>query len=96
MARKILVVEEDKNLGSLLQLYLIKDGYEVRIERAGKLGLEALVQYGPDAIIVDWTLPDLGIEICRQIRYQSDIPIMMISSRTDELDAVLALEMGYH
>ncbi|MEK4700327.1 response regulator transcription factor [Solibacillus sp. FSL R7-0668] len=95
MARKILVVEEDKNLGSLLQLYLIKDGYEVRIERAGKLGLEALVQYGPDAIIVDWTLPDLeGIEICRQIRYQSDIPIMMISSRTDELDAVLALEMG--
>ncbi|WP_274307342.1 response regulator transcription factor [Solibacillus daqui] len=95
MTKKILVVEDDENLGNLLQLYLIKDGYEVRIETAGKLGLDALVQYGPDAIILDWTLPDIeGIEICRQIRYQSDIPIIMISSRTDELDAVLALEMG--
>ncbi|MCH7321826.1 response regulator transcription factor [Solibacillus sp. MA9] len=95
MTKKILVVEDDENLGNLLQLYLIKDGYEVRIETSGKLGLDALVQYEPDAIILDWTLPDIeGIEICRQIRYQSDIPIIMISSRTDELDAVLALEMG--
>lgn len=95
MTKKILVVENDENLGNLLQLYLIKDDYEVRIETAGKLGLDALVQYEPDAIILNWTLPDLeGVEICRQIRYQSDLPIIMISSRTDELDAVLALEMG--
>lgn len=95
MAIKILVVEADEKLGNLLQLYLEKDGYEVRIETAGKPGIDAFLQYEPDAIIVDWTLPDIeGIEICRQIRYQSDMPIMMISSKIDELDAVLALEIG--
>lgn len=95
MAIKILVVEADKQIGNLLQHHLMKEGYEVHIETASKFGQEALLQYEPNAIIVDWTLPDIdGIEICRQIRYLSNIPIMMISSRIEELDAVLALEIG--
>lgn len=95
MTKKILVVEDDENLVNLLHIYLVKDGYVVHCVRNGKEALEAIQTFEPDAMLLDWMLPDMeGIEICRQIRFQHDFPIIMISARTDELDIVLALEMG--
>ncbi|MER1956538.1 MAG: response regulator transcription factor [Solibacillus sp.] len=95
MTKKLLVVEDDENLVNLLQLHLIKDGYDVRVEKTGRHVIEALMQFQPDAILLDGTLPDIeSEELCRQIRYQFDIPIVMMSTKTDELDVVLALEMG--
>ena len=95
MTKKLLVVEDDENLVNLLQLHLIKDGYEVRIEKMGQSVMDALLHFQPDALLLDGTLPDIeSVELCRRIRYQFDIPIIMISTKTDELDVVLALEMG--
>ena len=95
MTKKILVVEDDENLVNLLHIYLVKDGYDVHCVRNGKEALAAVETFEPDAMLLDWMLPDMeGIEICRQVRFQHDFPITMISARTDELDIVLALEMG--
>ena len=95
MTKKILVVEDEQHLTSLLRLYLTKDGYEVYCVSSGKEVMDAIRLYEPDAMLLDWMLPDVeGIEICRQVRYQYDFPIIMISARTDELDIVLALEIG--
>ncbi|MGN7479440.1 response regulator transcription factor [Solibacillus silvestris] len=95
MTKKILVVEDDENLMNLLHIYLVKDNYEVHCVQNGKDALEAIQTFKPDAILLDWMLPDIeGIEICRRIRFEHDFPIIMMSARTDELDIVLALEMG--
>lgn len=95
MTKKILVVEDDENLVNLLHIYLVKDSYEVHSVRTGKEALAAIQTFEPDAMLLDWMLPDMeGIEICRQVRFKHDFPIIMISARTDELDIVLALEMG--
>jgi two-component system, OmpR family, response regulator VicR len=95
MTKKILVVEDEQHVANLLRLYLTKDGYDVYCVSSGKEVMDAIRLYEPDAMLLDWMLPDVeGIEICRQVRYQYDFPIIMISARTDELDIVLALEMG--
>lgn len=95
MTKKILVVEDDENLVNLLRIYLVKDGYEVHCVKNGKNIMQVIKTFEPDAILLDWMLPDIeGIELCRQIRFEHDFPIIMISARTDELDIVLALEIG--
>lgn len=93
--KKILVVEDEQHLANLLQLYLTNDGYEVYTVYSGQEVQDAIGLFEPDAMLLDWTLPDIeGIEICRQVRFEHDFPIVMLSSRTDELDVVLALEIG--
>ncbi|MER1984878.1 MAG: response regulator transcription factor [Solibacillus sp.] len=95
MMKKILVVEDEQNLASLLQMMLLRDGYEVHCVANGLEVLVAVENFQPDAILLDWMLPGIeGIELCRQLRFNYDFPILMMSARTDELDAVLALEMG--
>ncbi|MER2106595.1 MAG: response regulator transcription factor [Solibacillus sp.] len=95
MMKKILVVEDEQNLASLLQMMLLRDGYEVYCVANGLEVLVAVENFQPDAILLDWMLPGIeGIELCRQLRFNYDFPILMMSARTDELDAVLALEMG--
>lgn len=93
--KKIVVVEDEQNLASLLQMTLIRDGYEVRCVTNGLEVLKAVEDFEPHAILLDWMLPGIeGIELCRQLRFNYEFPILMMSARTDELDAVLALEMG--
>lgn len=95
MMKKILVVEDEQNLLHLLQMALLRDGYEVHCMSDGSGVLAVVESFAPDAILLDWMLPGVeGIELCRQLRFTYDFPIIMLSARTDELDAVLALEMG--
>lgn len=95
MTKKILVVEDELNLANLLQMYLLRDGYDVCCVSSGHEVMAAIERYKPDAMLLDWMLPDVeGIEICRQVRFGHDFPILMMSARSDELDIVLALEIG--
>lgn len=95
MMKKILVVEDEQNLANLLQMTLVRDGYEVCVIANGLEVLATVESFQPNAMLLDWMLPGIeGVELCRQLRFSYDFPILMMSARTDELDAVLALEMG--
>ena len=95
MKKRILVVEDDRHMADLLQVRLKKEGYEVECVHDGVEALRAVERSVPDCMLLDWMLPKMeGIEVCRQVRYQHDFPIIMISARTEELDIVLALELG--
>ncbi len=98
MARRILVVEDEAALLTMLRYNLEKCGYQV--EEAGD-GLEALARIKerkPDLVLLDWMLPGVsGIEVCRQLRRRAEtreLPIIMVTARADELDAVRGLNTG--
>ena len=92
---KILVVDDDKNICELLRLYLEKEGYNVILSHDGS---EAVVKFNalsPDLILLDLGLPDIdGSEVLRQIRSQSEVPILVVSARGQEREKVEALDLG--
>ncbi|MGE8035659.1 response regulator [Lysinibacillus sp. NPDC093692] len=95
MKKRILVVEDDRHMADLIQVSLKKEGYEVECVHDGLEALRVVERCPPDCMLLDWMLPKMeGIEVCRQVRYQHVFPIIMISGRTEELDIVLALELG--
>jgi DNA-binding response OmpR family regulator len=96
MSRKILVVEDDKDISRLLELHLRDAGYEVSLARDGTSGSELALSRPYDMIILDIMLPGLdGLELCRRIRAVSpSLPILMLTARSSELDRVVGLEMG--
>lgn len=95
MKKRILVVEDDRYMAELIEMRLKKEGYEVECVYDGAEVYRAVERCVPDCMLLDWMLPNVeGIEVCRQVRYQYGFPIIMISGRTEELDIVLALELG--
>ncbi len=92
---KILVVDDEPAIVELAQLYLRKDGFETITARDG---VEALVQVKrarPDLVILDLMLPGLdGWEVCRRLRAESDIPIIMLTARSEDVDKIVGLELG--
>ncbi len=94
--RQILVVEDDRDLSQLVQMHLRDAGYSCQISGDGADGLAQLATHDFDLIVLDLTLPRTdGLEVCRQVRAQSRYtPIIMVTSRGDELDRVLGLELG--
>jgi len=94
--RKILVVEDDPDISSLVELHLIDAGNEVELSGDGKAGLERALGQPFDLVILDIMLPGIdGLEICRHLRTEKpELPILMLTARTTELDRVLGLEMG--
>ncbi len=96
MARKILVVEDNKDLGRLLEMHLRDLSYEVDLAFDGAGGLAKAETKTYDLVVLDLMLPDLdGLEICRHLRSKpSYTPILMLTSRSSELDRVLGLETG--
>jgi DNA-binding response OmpR family regulator len=96
MKRKILVVEDEKDLARLLEIHLRDMGAEVEIARDGPSGLDAALSRPWDLVILDIMLPGMdGLEICRRIRQREDyIPVLMLTARGSELDRVLGLELG--
>ena len=94
MAR-ILVVEDEKKIARFLELELQHEGYEVEIAWDGRTGLEKALSWKPDLIILDLMLPELsGIEVCRRLRHESDVPIIMLTAKDDVSDKVMGLDMG--
>ncbi len=94
-AQRILVVEDEANIASFVAMYLKKAGFDVSV--AGNAA-EALMKAGTDSptlIVLDLMLPDLdGIEVCRRIRQRSDVPILMLTARDDDVDKIIGLEVG--
>jgi len=96
MARnKILLVEDEPKVCDLIKAYLVKDGDDVAIAGDGKTAIEKWQSYKPDLILLDLNLPELdGLEVCRIIRKQSNVPIIMLTARDQEVDKVVGLEIG--
>lgn len=92
---KILAVDDELNILELIKLYIEREGYPVETASQGKEALTKLVHFNPDLVILDLMLPDMdGLEICRQIRSRSSIPILMLTARKEDVDKIVGLEMG--
>ena len=95
MMDKILVVEDDQTLQETLAYNLNKQGYEVLTTADGKSAIEIAHQSEPDLIVLDIMLPVMdGFEVCRILRQEINVPILMLTAKDDEIDRVIGLEMG--
>jgi DNA-binding response OmpR family regulator len=95
MNEKILVVDDEINLLNVIRDYLLRESYEVFTASSGNKAMEIFSEVEPDFIILDLMLPDMsGEEICRRIRKQSDVPILMLTAKSSEDDKVLGLKIG--
>lgn len=95
LMNKVWVVEDDTKISALLIKYLEANGYESTAIYDGNSALRLVKEKAPDAIILDWMLPGIdGINLCREIRTFSDVPILMLTAKIDELDRLLGLDTG--
>lgn len=93
--RRILLVDDEPSLQKMLVHALEREGFQVLVAGDGEEALESFKSYEPHLIILDIMLPKLdGTEVCRRIRSQSDVPIVMLTARDDEIDRVVGLELG--
>ncbi len=93
--RHIFIVEDEAALASVLEDYLTYEGARVSVLNKGVGALEAILTAKPDLVILDVMLPDVdGLTLCREIRAKSDMPIILESARTEELDRLLGLDLG--
>lgn len=91
----LLLVDDEKNIIELERLYLEKEGYHIETAQDGKTALEKFRAVKPAAIILDLMLPVLdGLEVCRKIRAESDVPIIMLTARDQDVDKIVGLELG--
>ena len=95
MTQKILIIEDDKSVQQLIRMYLVNDGFEVIFSMDGKEGLDKALNDNPNLILLDLNLPKIdGIEICKKVRINSDVPIIMVTAKIEELDRLDGLENG--
>ena len=93
--KKVLVVDDDPNIVEVLRLYFDKDGFAVISCLSGDRAMETFQTSQPDLVVLDLMLPGKdGYDICREIRKTSDVPIIMLTARSDTLDKVVGLELG--
>ncbi|QCR35391.1 response regulator transcription factor [Nissabacter sp. SGAir0207] len=92
---KILLVDDDLELGTMLSEYLIAEGFDASLVLTGKAGVEGALSGEFTAMILDIMLPDMsGIDVLRQVRKNSRLPIIMLTAKGDNIDRVIGLEMG--
>jgi DNA-binding response OmpR family regulator len=91
----VVVVDDEANIADLVGLYLEREGFRVLKAATGEAGLEALRTHRPRLVVLDVGLPDIdGLELCKRIRQSSQIPVIFLTARADEVDRVLGLELG--
>jgi DNA-binding response OmpR family regulator len=91
----ILVVEDETAIASFVALYLKNAGYHVKAVGTGGAALNAIAAEAPALILLDLNLPDMdGLEICRRVRKSSDVPILMLTARDEDVDKIIGLEVG--
>lgn len=92
---KVLVVDDEKPISDIIKFNLTKEGYDVVIAADGQEALDMYNDENPDLVLLDQMLPEVdGIEVLRQIRSKSDVPVIMVTAKDSEIDKVLGLEMG--
>jgi DNA-binding response OmpR family regulator len=95
MPAKILVADDEPNIVKLLRLYLREEGYEIVAARNGREALERFRTETPDLVLLDLMMPELGgFDVCTEIRRESDVPVIMLTARTDDVDKIVGLETG--
>jgi len=95
MPRTILIVDDDPHIRQLLVFAFGKAGLDTAQASDGEAALSYAAQHQPDLIVLDINMPKMdGLEVCRQLRAQGDMPILFLSSRDDEIDRVLGIELG--
>ena len=95
MSAKILIADDERNIIQLLRLYLRNEGYEVVAAVDGRQALERFAAESPDLVLLDLMMPELGgFEVCTEIRKTSDVPVIMLTARSDDVDKIVGLEMG--
>jgi two-component system OmpR family response regulator len=95
MSKKILIVDDEEKIRELINKYLVNEGFEVIEAADGYQALELAASENPDLIVLDWLLPGIsGLEVCRQVRQKSAVPIIMLTAKTEEIDKLLGLELG--
>ena len=93
--QKILIVDDDNNIAELISLYLTKECYDTKIVNDGEEALHAFEHYNPNLILLDLMLPGIdGYQVCREIRTKSNVPIIMLSAKSQEMDKVNGLMLG--
>jgi two-component system, OmpR family, response regulator RegX3 len=92
---RILVVEDEESLADSVKYNLEREGYTVSVATDGRRAIERFRLDGPDLIVLDLMLPELsGLDVCRMIRQESDVPIIMVTAKDSEADKVTGLELG--
>jgi DNA-binding response OmpR family regulator len=92
---KVLIVEDEPIVSEVVERYLIREGFEVAIARDGQAALEQARELGPDLVILDLMLPKLdGLEVCRELRKESSVAIIMLTAKGEESDRILGLGLG--
>lgn len=93
--QKILIVDDDENIAELISLYLVKECFDTRIVHDGEMAILQYKDYKPNLILLDLMLPGIdGYEVCREVRRESKVPIIMLSAKGEVFDKVLGLELG--
>jgi DNA-binding response OmpR family regulator len=91
----ILIVEDEPSIASFVAMYLKRAGFAVRVAGTGEGAIEQATAEAPSLIVLDLMLPDLdGIDVCRRVRQRSDVPILMLTARDDDIDKIIGLEVG--
>ena len=93
--KKILVVDDEKPISDIISFNLVNEGYAIEKASDGEQALEVFEKSQPDLVILDLMLPKMdGLEVCREIRKQSAVPVIMLTAKDSEIDKVLGLELG--
>lgn len=92
---KVLVVDDESSILNIIAYNLKKEGYEVITAEDGEAGLDLVFSENPDLVLLDIMMPKMdGYEVCRKVREKSNVPIIMLTARADEVDKVVGLEIG--
>ncbi len=95
MTRRILLVDDDPHIREVLAFALAKAGYAVAEAAEGAAALAEIAAQAPDLVVLDINMPRLdGLEVCRRLRAAGDLPILFLSSRDDEIDRIIGIELG--
>jgi DNA-binding response OmpR family regulator len=95
VSTRVLVVEDEKNLATLIRKYLEREGFDVHEALDGNAALEASHTVDPDVVVLDWMLPGLdGMEVLRELRRFSDAYVILLTARTEEVDRIVGLSTG--
>ena len=92
---RILIVDDETHIVDLVRMYLERDGFRVDSAADGAQGLRLIAEQRPALVILDLMLPEVdGLEVCRRVRADSDVPIVMLTARDDDVDKIVGLELG--
>src|SRR5688572_18138612 len=95
VSTRVLVVDDEPIVGEVVQRYLVREGFEVTLAQDGEAGVARARELAPDLIVLDLMLPKRdGLEVCRQLRAESNVAIIMLTAKGEESDRILGLGLG--